>query len=124
MHLINCPHPLLIAGGINAIFLAYSAQVVAPLAAKYGPLSFQFVSVWGALQVSTQRVHTRLAGGASCRWLPVQEAGGPALTPPPYPNVAYPSPYKYMNDGCIHCSTDGWDILMGRLYDGWLAGRL
>lgn len=56
--------------------------------------------------------------------LHLQEAGGPGLTPPPYPNAAFPSPYKYMNDGCIHCSTDGWDILMGKLYDGWLAGRL
>ena len=54
----------------------------------------------------------------------LQEAGGPSLTPPPYPNAAYPSPYKYMDDGCIHCSAEGWDILMGRLYEGWLVGRI
>jgi hypothetical protein len=29
-----------------------------------------------------------------------------------------------MDDGCIHCSAEGWGVLMGKLYDGWLAGRL
>ena len=41
--------------------------------------------------------------------------------PGPYPNVAYPSPYALMNDGCIHASKDGWLILMRALYANYFA---
>eukprot|EP00054_Salpingoeca_dolichothecata_P017971 m.109269 g.109269 ORF g.109269 m.109269 type:complete len:91 (+) comp22675_c0_seq4:668-940(+) len=43
---------------------------------------------------------------------------------PPIPNINYPSPAKYMNDGCIHASKEGWHILMSKLYENFFASRL
>jgi hypothetical protein len=57
-------------------------------------------------------------------WGTLQAAGGSSLTPPPYPNYAYPSPEYLMNDGCIHASSLGWDVLMGALYKAYFQGRL
>ena len=80
---------------INERFLAYDAHVLQPLKARYNGFSFDVLSLWGTLQ----------AHGAA--------VGEPV--PPPYPNVAYPSPLQLMNDGCIHASKEGWGILMEAL---------
>jgi hypothetical protein len=37
--------------GINEVFLGYGTHVLAPLTQKYNALQFQFVPVWGTLQV-------------------------------------------------------------------------
>ena len=87
---------------VNEIFLGYAKHVLAPLQAKYNMLSYQAPALWGTLQ----------------------RAGGSATTPPPYPNVAYPSPLPLMNDGCIHASKQGWEDLMGALYDAYFKARL
>lgn len=86
---------------INSVFLSYTANVVAPLAIKYAPW-VTYVDLWGTLQA----------------------AGGSSLTPPPYPNIAYPSPEYLMSDGCIHASQQGWQTLMGALYNNYFANRL
>jgi hypothetical protein len=57
---------------INERFLAYDAHVLQPLKARYNGFSFDVIPLWGTLQ----------AHGAA--------VGEPV--PPPYPNVAYPSP--------------------------------
>jgi hypothetical protein len=80
---------------VNERFLAYDAHVLQPLKARYNGFSFDVVPLWGTLQ----------AHGAA--------VGEPV--PPPYPNVAYPSPLQLMNDGCIHASKEGWGILMEAL---------
>jgi hypothetical protein len=41
--------------------------------------------------------------------------------PRPYPNVDFPSPYSLMSDGCIHASAQGWDLLMGALYNNYFS---
>jgi len=56
-------------------------------------------------------------------WGTLQEAM-PTGIPPPLPNAAYPSPYPLMNDGCIHASKEGWQILMSKLYKNYFASRL
>ena len=88
---------------INERFLAYDVHVLQRLAARYNVVSFARVPLWGTLQ----------AHGS--------DVGEPV--PPPYPNVLFPSPYKLMNNGCIHASSQGWLILMGALWNAYFAGR-
>lgn len=88
---------------INERFLAYDAHVLQPLKARYNGFSFDVISLWGTLQ----------AHGAA--------VGEPV--PPPFPNVAFPSPLQLMNDGCIHASKEGWGILMEALVSGGAWGR-
>jgi len=89
------------SGCINEKFLSYLQNVLMPLQAQF-PNNFHVMPFFGLLQ----------------------EAGGSSLTPPPYPNDQYPSPEKYMNDGCIHASNEGWSILMNFLYDNFFKNRL
>jgi hypothetical protein len=85
---------------INQAFLAYKDQVLVPLASEW-PGNFFLFPFFGDLQ----------------------QAGGSQYTPPPYPNAAYPSPTYLMNDGCIHASSEGWDILMTSLFNNFFASR-
>lgn len=87
---------------INQIFLAYAKYVLVPLATKYNTLQFQVTPLWGTLQA----------------------AGGTQYTPVPYPNIAFPSPYYLMNDGCIHASAQGWNVLMNAFFDSYFASRI
>lgn len=52
-----------------------------------------YVSLWGTLQSQAK-----------------------SGVPPPYPDVLFPSPAKYFAD-CIHCNTEGYDILMNKVYE-------
>jgi hypothetical protein len=56
-------------------------------------------------------------------WGTLQANSGGAV-PPPYPNPYYPSPEQFMNDGCIHASREGWQILMSALYSAYFQSRL
>ena len=87
---------------INSIFLNWATQVLQPLSQKYNILNYQYTAMWGTLQA----------------------AGGSQYTPGPYPNVYFPSPEPYMNDGCIHASQLGWDTMLGNLYNLYFRYRL
>lgn len=89
-------------GGINEIFLSHYDNVIMPLSVSYG-LWYTRVFMYGYLQS---------VGGAA------------AGIPPPYPNVAYPSPASLMDDGCIHASAAGWLDLMSQLYNLYFSSRL
>jgi hypothetical protein len=87
----------------NERFLGFETHVLQPLAQKYPSFQYTHTPLWGTLQ----------AHGGS--------VGEPI--PPPYPNVAFPSPEALMNDGCIHASKAGWSILMSALWDSYFAKR-
>eukprot|EP00656_Telonema_subtile_P029727 TRINITY_DN3280_c0_g1_i1.p1 TRINITY_DN3280_c0_g1~~TRINITY_DN3280_c0_g1_i1.p1 ORF type:complete len:260 (+),score=68.04 TRINITY_DN3280_c0_g1_i1:195-974(+) len=83
---------------INKIFLSLG-DLQQKIAADYPQVTY--VSLWGTLQSQ-------------------KDSGVPA----PYPNVLYPSPAKYMGkDDCIHCNTEGWDLLMEQLYEKYFQGK-
>lgn len=88
---------------VNRIFYyGLVDNVLQNLTQKYNRYNYQYVSLWGTLQ----------------------KTGGTGITPLPYPNLDYPSPEEYLNNGCIHANTVGWDILMEALYTNYFTERL
>lgn len=84
-------------------FLTFRRHVLQPLAKQFPSFSYTHPTLWGTLQ----------AHGA--------QVGEPV--PGPYPNPVFPSPEALMNDGCIHASKQGWEILMAALWESYFASR-
>jgi hypothetical protein len=85
---------------INEAIIGLGNIVYAPLAQKYSS-QLTFLNLTGTLQTAQ-----------------------PTGIPGPYPNLNYPSPADLMNDGCIHASPEGWDLLMTGLWNNWLGGQI
>ena len=85
---------------INDVFLSYGENVLKSLVAVF-PLQLTYTPMWGILQL-------------------IEPEGILA----PIPNINFPSPYNLMNDGCIHASQKGWELMMTQLYTSYFASRL